>query len=169
MTEQVPGELIYEYTIQSTGATSYGVPALDALLSSVADIPPQGARYDLAFQGPIVGQRLRGTVELTDYIHIRARGSDAAHGNRGPPVDRGLPRASLVLTPLRPGRTGTPRRRRSGRRRLRVDEPGHLGPRGVNAIKLNSRGQIVQLTSIWDGSLVTPAWITQHLSLTIES
>jgi hypothetical protein len=31
MTEQMPGELIYEYTIQSTGATSYGVPALDAL------------------------------------------------------------------------------------------------------------------------------------------
>jgi hypothetical protein len=27
MTEQMPGELIYEYTIQSTGATSYGVPA----------------------------------------------------------------------------------------------------------------------------------------------
>jgi hypothetical protein len=26
MTEQVPGELIYEYTIQSTGVTSYGVP-----------------------------------------------------------------------------------------------------------------------------------------------
>jgi hypothetical protein len=26
MTEQMPGELIYEYTIQSTGATSYGVP-----------------------------------------------------------------------------------------------------------------------------------------------
>ena len=51
MTEQMPGELIYEYTIQSTGATSYGVPALDALLSGVVDIPPQGARYDLAFQG----------------------------------------------------------------------------------------------------------------------
>jgi hypothetical protein len=55
MTEQMPGELIYEYTIQSTGATSYGVPPLDALLSGVADIPTQGARYDLAFHGPIVG------------------------------------------------------------------------------------------------------------------
>ncbi len=37
MTEQMPGELLYEYTIQLTGATSYGVPALDALLSGVAD------------------------------------------------------------------------------------------------------------------------------------
>ena len=70
MTEQMPGELTYEYTIQPTRATSYGVPALDALLSGAADIPPQGARHDLAFQGPIVGPRLRGTVELTDYIHI---------------------------------------------------------------------------------------------------
>ena len=47
--------------------------------------------------------------------------------------------------------------------------PGALAPRGVTTIKLNSRGQIVQLTSIWDGSLVTPAWITQQMSLTIES
>ena len=31
------------------------------------------------------------------------------------------------------------------------------------------QGAQVQLTSIWDGSLVTPAWITQHMSLTIES
>jgi hypothetical protein len=34
MTEQMPGELIYEYTIQPTGATSYGVPALARLLRS---------------------------------------------------------------------------------------------------------------------------------------
>jgi len=79
MTEQMPGELIYEYTIQATGATSYGVPALDALLSGVADIPPQGARYDLAFQGPIVGQRLRGAIELTDHIHIRPDGRVQLH------------------------------------------------------------------------------------------
>ena len=79
MTEQMPGELLYEYTIQSTGGTSYGVPALDALLSGVADIPPQGARYDLAFQGPIAGQRLRGTVELTDYINVRPDGRVQLH------------------------------------------------------------------------------------------
>jgi len=79
MTEQMPGELIYEYTIQSTGATSYGVPPLDAVLSGVADIPRQGARYDLAFQGPIVGQRLRGTVELADYMHIRPDGRVQLH------------------------------------------------------------------------------------------
>jgi hypothetical protein len=79
MTEQMPGELIYEYTIRPTGATSYDVPALDALLSGAADIPPHGARYDLAFQGPIVGQRLRGTIQLTDYIHVRPDGRVQLH------------------------------------------------------------------------------------------
>ena len=79
MTEQMPGELIYEYTIRSTGATSYGVPALDVLLSGAADIPPQGARYDLTFRGPIIGQRLRGTIELTDYIHVRPDGRVQLH------------------------------------------------------------------------------------------
>jgi hypothetical protein len=49
------------------------------LLSGVAEIPPQGARYDLAFQGPIVGQRRRGTIELTDYIHIRPVGRVQLH------------------------------------------------------------------------------------------
>jgi len=78
MTEQLPGELIYEYTISSTGVTSYGVPALDVLLSGDAGIPPQGARYDLAFRGPVVG-RLRGMVELTDYLHIRPDGRVQLH------------------------------------------------------------------------------------------
>jgi hypothetical protein len=80
MTEQMPGELIYEYTIQSTRRPRTVCPRwTDALLSGVADIPPQGARYDLAFQRPIVGQRLRGTVELTDYIHIRPDGRVQLH------------------------------------------------------------------------------------------
>ena len=65
MTEQMLGELIYEYTIQSTGPTFHGVLPLDALLSSVADIPTQGARYDLTFQRPIVGQRLRPCWAVT--------------------------------------------------------------------------------------------------------
>jgi hypothetical protein len=79
MTEQMPGELIYEYTIQSTGMTAYGVPPLDAVVSGVADIPPQGARYDLAFEGPVIGERLRGTVKLVDYVHVRPDGRIQLH------------------------------------------------------------------------------------------
>jgi hypothetical protein len=31
---------------------------LGALLSGAAECPPQGARYDVAFEGPVVAQRL---------------------------------------------------------------------------------------------------------------
>jgi Protein of unknown function (DUF3237) len=79
MTEQMPGELIYEYTIKSTGVTSYGTPALDVLLSGRSDIPAPGARYDLTFEGPVVGQRLRGTVRLADYVHVRPDGRVQLH------------------------------------------------------------------------------------------
>jgi predicted naringenin-chalcone synthase len=79
MTEQMPGELIYEYTIKSTGVTAYGVPALDVLLAGPAGIPPQGARYDLTFEGPIVGRRIRGTVKLADYVHVRPDGRIQLH------------------------------------------------------------------------------------------
>ena len=79
MAEQMPGELIYQYDLQVTGITTYGAPALDALVSGAAGIPPQGARYDLALEGPIVGQRLRGTVKGIDYIHIRPDGRAQLH------------------------------------------------------------------------------------------
>jgi len=58
--------------------TSYGAPALDALLSGAAAPPPQGARYDVAFEGPVTG-RLRGTVKGIDYLHIRPDGRGQLH------------------------------------------------------------------------------------------
>ena len=48
-----------------------------------------------------------------------------------------------------------------------VNDAGPV-PRGVNAVELNTTGHIVRLSSIWDGSLVQPAWLTQRMSLTIE-
>lgn len=75
----MPGELIYEYTVQLTGVTSYGAPDLGALLSGAVEPPPQGARYDVAFEGPVVGQKLRGTVKGIDYLHIRPDGRGQLH------------------------------------------------------------------------------------------
>jgi hypothetical protein len=75
----MPGELIYEYTVQLTGVTSYGAPDLGALLSGAVDSPPQGARYDVAFEGPVVGQKLRGTVKGIDHLHIRPDGRGQLH------------------------------------------------------------------------------------------
>jgi hypothetical protein len=79
MAEQLPGELIYQYDLKVTRVTSYGAPALDAVVTGTAGIPPQGARYDFALQGRVVGRRLRGTVDGVDYIHIRPDGRAQLH------------------------------------------------------------------------------------------
>ncbi|WP_019073898.1 hypothetical protein [Streptomyces hokutonensis] len=42
-------------------------------------------------------------------------------------------------------------------------------PRGVSALQLDAAGKITRLSSIWDGSLVDPAWLTQRMAETIES
>jgi ketosteroid isomerase-like protein len=42
-------------------------------------------------------------------------------------------------------------------------------PRGVSALQLNATGQIVRLSTIWDGSTVDASWLTQRMAETIES
>ena len=66
------GEKIYEYDLDVTGITDYGV-TLEAILSGQASVPPQGARVDVAFDGHAKG-RLTGRVRGIDYLRIRADG-----------------------------------------------------------------------------------------------
>ena len=66
------GEKIYEYDVAVTGMTDYGAP-LDAILSGQVQIPPQGVRVDVAFEGPSVG-RLAGRVRGVDHLRMRADG-----------------------------------------------------------------------------------------------
>jgi ketosteroid isomerase-like protein len=42
-------------------------------------------------------------------------------------------------------------------------------PRGVSAVQLTEAGLISRITAMWDGSLVTPAWITSRTAIAIES
>jgi hypothetical protein len=65
-------EKIYEYDLDITGVTDYGI-TLDAILSGKEKIPPQGARIDVAFEGRAIG-RLSGHVRGVDYLQIRADG-----------------------------------------------------------------------------------------------
>lgn len=58
------GEKIYEYEIDVTGVTDYGIP-LDAILPGQVPVPPQGVRVDVAVAGPVAG-RLAGTVRGVD-------------------------------------------------------------------------------------------------------
>jgi len=66
------GEKIYEYDLDVTGMTDYGV-TLQAILSGQASVPPQGARIDVAFEGRATG-RLAGRVRGIDYLRLRADG-----------------------------------------------------------------------------------------------
>ena len=75
MSEQtgIPGELIYEYTVQFTQVVEYGASA-EAVLSGQTPPPAEGARFDVYFEGPATGPNLNGTVKGVDYLHIRADG-----------------------------------------------------------------------------------------------
>ncbi len=66
------GEKIYEYDLDVTGVTDFGV-TLDAALSGQVAIPPQGIRIDVAFAGPVSG-RLAGRVTGVDFARMRADG-----------------------------------------------------------------------------------------------
>ena len=66
------GEKIYEYDLDITGVTDYGL-ALDAVLSGKQQVPPQGARFDVTFEGNMTG-RMSGHVRGTDFLRMRADG-----------------------------------------------------------------------------------------------
>jgi hypothetical protein len=66
------GEKIYEYDLDITGATDYGV-SMESILAGQETIPPQGARFDVAFEGKASG-RLSGRVRGVDYLRMRADG-----------------------------------------------------------------------------------------------
>ena len=63
------GEKIIEFDADITGVTDYGI-TMDAILSDNRKIPPQGVRFDVAFDGRSSG-RLSGRVHGVDYIWAR--------------------------------------------------------------------------------------------------
>jgi hypothetical protein len=70
--QEMRGEKIYEYDLNITGVTDYGV-TMDAILSGKENVPLQGTRFDVAFEGGGKG-RLTGKVRGVDYLLMRADG-----------------------------------------------------------------------------------------------
>jgi hypothetical protein len=66
------GEKIYEYDLDIKGVTDYGV-SMESILAGEEKVPPQGARFDVAFEGSATG-RLSGRVCGVDYLRMRADG-----------------------------------------------------------------------------------------------
>jgi hypothetical protein len=72
MNPNLTSEPIYSYDLDITGVTDYGVLMAD-ILGGKTPIPPQGARFDVAFAGLATG-RLSGAVRGVDYLVMRADG-----------------------------------------------------------------------------------------------
>ena len=66
------GEMIYAYDVEITGMTDFGIE-LGVILDGSRPIPPQGARFDVGFEGRATG-RLAGRVSGTDYAYMRPDG-----------------------------------------------------------------------------------------------
>jgi len=66
-------QLLFTENIHLTGVTEYGI-RWDELLSGEVVLPPQGARFDITFEGTFAGPDLKGTIEGTDYLTVRADG-----------------------------------------------------------------------------------------------
>lgn len=67
------GELLYEYTLNITGLTEYGISLAEMMSGKVA-VPPEGARFDVYFEGLVTGEKLKGTVKGVDYLWVRPDG-----------------------------------------------------------------------------------------------
>ena len=67
------GEPLYEYNLNITGVTEYGVNFAE-LISGKIPPPPEGARFDVAFAGKATGSKLNGKVVGVDYVYVRADG-----------------------------------------------------------------------------------------------
>lgn len=65
---------LFEEDVHLTGITEYGI-SYDDLLNGKAVLPPQGARFDLAFEGTISGPDIKGVVKGVDYMRVRSDGT----------------------------------------------------------------------------------------------
>ncbi|MDQ6845836.1 MAG: DUF3237 domain-containing protein [Bacteroidota bacterium] len=73
MNQNQLGEPLYEYTLNITGLTEFGVSFADVMSGKIPP-PPEGARFDVAFAGEASGSKLSGKVSGIDYTHLRADG-----------------------------------------------------------------------------------------------
>lgn len=66
-------EHLFDETVQLTGIAEYGISWQDLTGGKVAP-PPQGARFDIAFEGALEGLRIKGNIAGVDYLTVRADG-----------------------------------------------------------------------------------------------
>lgn len=71
-------EHLYNETSYLTRITEYGVGFQELISGRVAP-PPEGARFDVAFEGSIEGEKLKGAIAGVDFAEVRADGRFQLH------------------------------------------------------------------------------------------
>jgi hypothetical protein len=70
--------LLYEAAVSFTKVTEFGV-SMESIVAGQIAPPPEGARFDIAFDGGITGEMLKGHISGVDYLNIRADGRIELH------------------------------------------------------------------------------------------
>ena len=66
-------EHLFDEKIQLTGVTEFGV-SLDEIIKGQSQLPPEGARFNIAFEGRVEGPEISGTKRGIDYLEVRPDG-----------------------------------------------------------------------------------------------
>lgn len=66
-------ELLFEEKLHLTNISEYGIKWTE-LASGKTAPGPEGARFDLDFEGRVSGPNINGTIKGTDYLEVRADG-----------------------------------------------------------------------------------------------
>lgn len=66
-------EHLFNETVHLTGVTEYSI-SWQELTSGQAPLPPEGARFDITFEGSFEGPKLKGTLVGVDFLEVRADG-----------------------------------------------------------------------------------------------
>lgn len=67
------GQHLFDEAMHVTSIGEYGI-GFEDLMSGRVELPPQGARFDIAYEGAIEGARLKGYLKGIDYVNVRADG-----------------------------------------------------------------------------------------------
>jgi hypothetical protein len=65
-------ERLYTASLRWTGVKEYGFSLQD--LNNGAAVPPSGARFDIAFEGRLEGEKINGAITGVDFGEVRADG-----------------------------------------------------------------------------------------------
>jgi hypothetical protein len=72
------GAHLFDEAVHLTFVTEYGV-TWDDMTSGRVSLPPEGAHFDIGFEGTLTGATLNGTIRGVDFLEVRADGRCQLH------------------------------------------------------------------------------------------